>query len=93
MFSANDLEILKNKGISETQITEQLNFFRTGFPKMRIKDIASAENGAVLVLSEKAKSEFMADWKNYLKTNGKIVKFVPASGAATRMFKGLFELL
>lgn len=93
MFSANDLEILKNKGISETQITEQLNFFRTGFPKMRIKDIASAENGAVLVLSEKAKSEFMADWKNYLKTNGKIVKFVPASGAATRMFKGLFEFL
>lgn len=93
MFGTNDLKILKKKNISEAQIEEQLKFFRTGFPKMKIKDIASGENGGVLLLSEKAKSEFMTDWKNYLKTNNKIVKFVPASGAATRMFKGLFEFL
>ena len=35
----------------------------------------------------------MDAWDAYLAKNKKIVKFVPASGAASRMFKNLYEFL
>ena len=36
---------------------------------------------------------YLTEWDNYLNTDVNILKFVPASGAASRMFKDLFEFL
>lgn len=92
MLNANDLEQLKAKGISETQIEEQLASFVKGFPFLEIAASASMEQG-IMVVSKEDQAAYMDAWDAYLAKNKKIVKFVPASGAASRMFKNLYEFL
>lgn len=92
MLNANDLEQLKAKGISETQIEEQLASFVKGFPFLEIAASASMEQG-IMVVSKEEQAAYMDAWDAYLAKNKKIVKFVPASGAASRMFKNLYEFL
>lgn len=92
MFTAKDLELLSEKGISEKQIEEQLACFRKGFPFLEIADSASVEKG-ILVISKEQQISYIEAWDAYLADNKKIVKFVPASGAASRMFKNLYEFL
>ena len=92
MLNANDLEQLKAKGISEKQIEEQLACFVKGFPFLEIAASASVEKG-IMVISKEEQASYMDAWDAYLAKNKKIVKFVPASGAASRMFKNLYEFL
>ncbi|MCD7937026.1 MAG: DUF4301 family protein [Tannerellaceae bacterium] len=92
MLSDNDLKQLAEKGISEQQIEEQLASFRRGFPFLEITASASVEKG-IKVISKEEQSDYMDAWDNYLAQNHTILKFVPASGAASRMFKNLYEFL
>ena len=92
MLNANDLEQLKAKGISEQQIEEQLACFVKGFPYLEIAASASVNKG-IMVIDKEAQASYMEAWDAYLAKNKKIVKFVPASGAASRMFKNLYEFL
>ena len=92
MLHEKDKKILQEKGISESQVVEQLNAFRTGFPFLNIVSIAEIGNGITKVSPENAVF-FHEKWDNYLQTDASVVKFVPASGAASRMFKDLFEFL
>lgn len=46
-----------------------------------------------MVISKEEQASYMDAWNAYLAKNKKIVKFVPASGAASRMFKNLYEFL
>lgn len=92
MLTEKDLELLAAKGISEKQIEEQLACFKKGFPYLEIASSASVEKG-ILVISQEEQATYMDAWDAYLKENKKIVKFVPASGAASRMFKNLYEFL
>ena len=92
MLNANDLEQLKAKGISEKQIEEQLACFVKGFPYLEIAASASVNKG-IMVIDKEAEASYMEAWDAYLAKNKKIVKFVPASGAASRMFKNLYEFL
>ncbi|MGM9754298.1 MAG: DUF4301 family protein, partial [Parabacteroides sp.] len=92
MLNANDLEQLKAKGISEKQIEEQLACFVKGFPYLEIAASASVDKG-IMVIDKEAQASYMEAWDAYLAKNKKIVKFVPASGAASRMFKNLYEFL
>lgn len=92
MFTVKDLELLSEKGISEKQIEEQLACFRKGFPFLEITASASIEKG-ILVITKEQQISYIEAWDAYLANNKKIVKFVPASGAASRMFKNLYEFL
>jgi hypothetical protein len=92
MFIESDLQQLKSKGISIARIDEQLDYFKRGFPYLSIQASASAEKG-ILAIPENEQDFFLNVWDAYLKENKEIVKFVPASGAASRMFKDLFEFL
>ena len=92
MFSPNDEIILEKRGITTKQIEEQLHSFVTGFPYLEIKSAAEIGSGIVQV-SEGEINNFLTEWENYLQTEAIIQKFVPASGAASRMFKDLFEFL
>jgi hypothetical protein len=92
MLNANDLKQLSDKGITPQQIEEQLSRFSSGFPFLEIVASASVEKG-IKVISEKEKAAFMEAWEAYLAGNKRVVKFVPASGAASRMFKNLYEFL
>ncbi len=92
MFSNQDFELLKKKGISEKTVQEQLAMFEKGFPALVIKAPVTPENGLKLV-SPEAMEEYLDKWYNYLNNDKSVLKFVPASGAASRMFKDLFEYL
>lgn len=92
MLNAKDLELLAAKGISEKQIEEQLACFVKGFPFLEITASASVERG-IMVIPQEKQATYMDAWDAYLAKNKKIVKFVPASGAASRMFKNLYEFL
>jgi len=90
MLTESDFRQLKAKGISVEQIDEQLACFESGFPYLPIQASASIEKG-ILSIPEKEQSAYLDAWTNYLQANKTTVKFVPASGAASRMFKDLFE--
>jgi len=92
MLSTSDLHQLAEKGITQEQIIEQLRSFETGFPYLKIITAASPEKGIAIVEHDKM-IDLLDKWDNYLKGNGSILKFVPASGAASRMFKDLFEYI
>ena len=92
MLTQQDLKLLFQKGISESQIDAQLECFKKGFPFLNIQSAATIGNG-ILSIDENEAEKYLNIWNNYLEKNHKIVKFVPASGAASRMFKNLFEFL
>ncbi|GHT62731.1 hypothetical protein FACS189451_07790 [Bacteroidia bacterium] len=92
MLTQTDIRQLNAKGISIDQIEEQLAYFKKGFPYLAIHASASVEKG-IRYIPENEQDFFLGKWSAYLKANKKIVKFVPASGAASRMFKDLFEFL
>ena len=90
MLTESDLKQLQAKGISIGQIEDQLTCFKQGFPYLPLHASASVEKG-ILSIPEREHSAYLDVWANYLQENKTIVKFVPASGAASRMFKDLFE--
>lgn len=91
MFSAEDLKQIAAKGMTEEQVTQQLQSFVDGFPYLRLAGSASLEKGGgILKFNEEEEKSLLAAWDAYLLENHKVVKFVPASGAASRMFKDLF---
>ena len=45
MLRPEDLELLKNKGISESEVEAQLQRFVTGFPYLQISDAARVGAG------------------------------------------------
>ena len=92
MLNAKDLEQISAKGISKEKIEEQLSCFEKGFPFLEIEASASVERGIKVIPAEK-QPEYMDAWDAYLTQNKRILKFVPASGAASRMFKNLFAFL
>lgn len=89
-FTEEDLLLFAKKGISPAQVEAQLQLFTTGFPNLEIRAAAAIGNG-ILKLDDAHEQFFMAEWEQYLNSDNTIVKFVPASGAASRMFKDLFE--
>jgi hypothetical protein len=93
MFNKNDLEQLSLLGISVQRAEQQIQGFRNGFPYLKIKKAAEVEGG-IVIFSEQEKQRNIEVWHDYLASDkGKVLKFVPASGAASRMFKDLFAFL
>lgn len=92
MFSQQDLEILARKGIAPEKAEAQLASFASGFPYLELKSAASLDYG-IVAIDEDAAVYYQDLWNKYLAANKQILKFVPASGAASRMFKNMFEFL
>lgn len=92
MLSKKDLEQLASKGISKEKLEKQLEDFKTGFPFLKIEAAASVGKG-IIAPTEKERDAYIARWEQYKRDGHKIVKFVPASGAASRMFKNMFAFL
>ena len=89
MFTEDDLIQLEKKGISQDQVYHQIEQFKNGFPFARLKNAATIDNGIVRFAEEEIDG-YVSLFKE-LSLKKEITKFVPASGAATRMFKSLFE--
>jgi hypothetical protein len=92
MFTSSDLAQLEARGISVEKAEKQLYSFANGFPELEIVSAASVGNG-VLTPTEEEVDIYVKAWQDYLDEGHTVLKFVPASGAASRMFKDLFEYL
>ncbi len=90
-FSKSDIAQITQKGLTVDKVKAQIAVFKKGIPFVNLKEAATINNG-VLNLSENEKVHY----SNYFESQCNaisIIKFVPASGAATRMFKALFAFL
>lgn len=92
MFSKEDILQIQQKGMSEAQIEAQLECFRKGFDFLKLKGAAAVGDGIVAPSEDEAEAYIKA-WNDYKAEGHNITKFVPASGAASRMFKNMFEFL
>ena len=92
MFDEKDLEQFKKKGTDADKVKAQLELIRNGFPFLELDAAASVDNGIITVDENKC-NDYIRTWDAYCSTGHSITKFVPASGAASRMFKDLFAFL
>ena len=89
MFTQQDIAQIEARGLSIDEVKRQIENFRTGFPSLPIVRAASGGDGVRQLSDEErdAAQQYYDTRSNDIRT----IKFVPASGAATRMFKELFE--
>ena len=92
MLTTEDMKTLEAKGVSQSELESQIERFKTGFPFLKIANSAQIGNG-IMNLTPDEEAEAVARWKKYLADGGEVCKFVPASGAASRMFKSLFSFV
>ncbi len=91
MLNEQDLGQLRVRGISEEEIGQQVGYFVNGFPWMALEKSATVGDG-IIRFSEVELADFVSLFEQESSALS-MLKMVPASGAATRMFKSLFEHL
>ena len=82
---------MEEHGLTPAALETQLKNFREGFPFLPVTRAASCGDG-IRVLDASGIEQAAARYDR-AKESLRVVKFVPASGAATRMFKDLFEFV
>ncbi len=87
MFTQEDKNFLDQRGISPEYLDWQLQSFKQGFAPLDLVSPATPEKGIVQSIDK----SYFTDL--YEKSHSDVIKFVPASGAASRMFKELFSFL
>jgi len=90
-FTSKDLAFMEQRGSDPKHVEKQFAFFKTGFDFANINRNAAIGDGIV-----KFTDLEVAHWVSmyeFLSQKKEIVKFVPASGAASRMFKDLYEAM
>lgn len=92
MFEKSDLKQLQARGISLDTVERQISQFQQGFPYSDVEKPATLGDG-ILALNSSEEAQFVNLYEQMTSQGIKSAKFVPASGAATRMFKDLFHFL
>ena len=90
-FTKQDIQQIRNKGLDIKTIEDQLGHFIKTTQYIHLHAPATIEQG-IVQFSDKECQEFLQHYDNN-STNLSVVKFVPASGAASRMFKSLYQFL
>ncbi|TAI47896.1 DUF4301 family protein [Flagellimonas allohymeniacidonis] len=90
-FSLEDLEQLQIKGISQEKVLDQIATFKAGIPFVQLKKAAVVSDG-ILRFSDEEQKDLVHFFEEKRKSLV-LLKFVPASGAASRMFKAMFNFL
>ncbi|WP_299102337.1 DUF4301 family protein [uncultured Winogradskyella sp.] len=90
-FTKEDINQIASKGLNSEKIKAQIELFKTGIPFTNISKAATINNG-IIALNDDTIKTYLEEFNNE-KDNKSLLKFVPASGAATRMFKFLFQFV
>ena len=91
IFSKEEIKYIEDKGLTLNQVEEQIELFKKGIPFVNLKEAATIGNGILSLNDQEA--NYFCDAYEDRRNSISITKFVPASGAATRMFKFLFKFL
>ncbi len=89
MFTKEDVSDMLQRGISPDAAKEQVLSFEKGFPSIVLDRPAKPGDG-IIVLSD-GQMKVYVDHYELGRIEKALIKFVPASGAATRMFKDMFK--
>jgi hypothetical protein len=92
MFSAKDKKQIESRGSELNTVIGQIEKFKSGFPYLQIIDAATVGNG-IIRLNESDLEKAVTLYEERVAHGIRPLKFVPASGAASRMFKDLYEAL
>jgi len=90
MLSGKDIDQIHSKGISKEQVENQINSLKLGFPFIDLDRPATPGDGIIRL--EQAEIESFEKYYEKKSSALNLLKFVPASGAASRMFKDLFAI-
>jgi len=90
-FSKDDILQLSNKGITQEKVLKQIEIFKEGIPFVKLEDAAIIGNG-ITKFTTAEESNLIKIFEAGIDTK-LLLKFVPASGAASRMFKATFNFL
>lgn len=88
MFTDTDHQLLTEKGISKEAVQQQLTYFEEGFPYTKVNRAATIGDG-IIALDDNSLERYVDLYERQSKQLA-VCKFVPASGAASRMFKSIF---
>jgi len=88
-LNSEDLRLISERGMKAETVENQLKNFQNGFPPIKLIAPATVKHG-IQQIPPKRIEELIGEYDEYCHKH-KVVKFVPASGAASRMFKHLFE--
>ena len=89
MLSKKDLEQLSKKGITDIEFENQIENFQKGFPYINLAGAATVGDGIVSLSLTDAEEYASIFDKKSLELS--MIKFVPASGAASRMLKDIYH--
>ena len=89
IFTEQDIQQIESKGLTLDKVNSQIQLFQTGIPFVNLSSTATVNHG-ILNISEAEKKRY-TEFFDVKRDTISILKFVPASGAATRMFKTLFK--
>lgn len=88
-YTNTDLKQIEKKGLTVQKVDSQIQLFKKGVPYINLSSAATLKHGVTKV-SKESKSYYI-NFFDSKRHDISILKFVPASGAATRMFKTLFN--
>ncbi len=91
ILNKKDTIALERRKISHSQIEDQYRTLVNGIPYIHLRAAATFNNG--IFVYDRPEQETLVSHFDKLSVHLKLIKFTPASGAATRMFKFLFEFL
>lgn len=87
-FERSDLKTIKAHDKTPEQVSEELEMIKNGFPYLEIVAPATVGNG-ISAPGPSAEARAAHLWSEYVAEGHRVMKMVPASGAASRMFKEL----
>ncbi len=89
IFTDEDIKRIEAEGLTEEKALSQLEFFESGAPTVRLNRSCTVGDG-VTVIPEEEREGLIAVYDDVVK-KGRMTKFVPASGAASRMFRDWYK--
>lgn len=89
-FTPADYEQMERLGISVAEVERQLSIFRKGVPPLQLEKPCTVDDGIERLNSDQ-QADLIARWQE-ASAKGRLSEFVPASGAATRMFAFLYRV-
>ncbi len=90
VLTKSDSSQIKKHGLSENQVASQLKAFQKGTPYIKLTEPCTLNQG-IKRLKETDIEELQQIFYK-AQSKGRVSKFLPASGAATRMFRDLITL-
>jgi hypothetical protein len=85
ILSASDIEHIRSRGITEEKVLRQIDLCRLGAVTVTLERPATVGDGIIRIMEDE--QEGLVALHNEAARAGRCLKFVPASGAATRMFR------